>query len=405
MSEVIDAPAPATAETNLGDVYTTALNKAQSGGEEATPAPEEQAEEAPVPAKEEVAPAKAKQTSALESVLNEPEKKEDVVESDPLKDLPEELPNKDRGENWKKARTAIKSLSEFKTNAEKTIAELQSKAQQTGQLSPEQTARLEKAEAENAQLRDAITAANVELLPEFRAKYVEGAKALIGKAQEKAKAYGGDPEALAVALHLPEGLRREQAISEAMGENVSDLGRAKINSIIAEFDNLNEAATAERANAQQSYERLTQKQQDQRAAQEQEIEGRKRSTFDAVTKQLQATIPTLRSVDATLTGAEDWNNGVKSAFANAERLFGPEAKAEDTVVAAIKGSDYDRVAGLLTNSLKEAGELRRQLAELQGAQPDARGSRPATKTGKDALLEQDPGKAYEEAMAKLRGED
>lgn len=408
---VIEAPEVHAdpAETNVGDVYSAALEKAQGDTGEspkskvespAVPAPE------PEPAAEPPAPAPAKPTSALEAALAEPAAaKDEPADTDPLKDLPETLPNQNRGEHWAKARASLERLSEYKKQAEKTIAELQEKSAQPGQPDPAVTVEIESLKKENARLRDGITAANVELLPDFQEKYVQQPKALVANALEKAKAYGGDAEALEMALALPEGKRRDAAIHEALGEEFSEIGRTKINNIVAQIDSLREEAGKARENAQQTYEKSLADRQAERAAQEQEIEGRKQATFDAVTKRLQAEVPTLRNVDAALTGGEDWNNGVNAAFEKAQALFSNDAKAEDTVAAAIKGSDYDRVTGLLTASWKENGELRKQLSELQGAQPDAHGRSPKAKTGKDALLEQDPGDIYKQTVEKAQGGD
>lgn len=407
---VIEAPEVHAnpAETNVGDVYSAALEKAQGDtGESPKPKAESPAAPEPEPAAEPPDPTPpAKPTSALEAALAEPEKKEEpAADADPLKDLPETLPNQDRGQQWAKARSLIKTLFEHKTQAENTIAELQSKADKPGQIDPAVTVEIESLKKENARLRDGITAANVELLPDFQEKYVQQPKALVANALEKAKAYGGDAEALEMALALPEGKRRDAAIHEALGEEFSEIGRTKINNIVAQIDSLREEAGKARENAQQTYEKSLADRQAERAAQEQEIEGRKQATFDAVTKRLQAEVPTLRNVDAALTGGDEWNTGVRQAFEKAQALFGNDAKAEDTVAAAIKGSDYDRVTGLLTASWKENGDLRKQLAELQGAQPDVHGRTPKPKTSKDALLEQDPGDIYKQTVEKAQGGD
>lgn len=382
--------------TSVGDVYTKALAEATKGGEPVTKAEPEKPATKEEPSKEAAKPA-----SALEAALAEkPAATEKVEDTDPLKDLPETLPNENRKDHWAKARAAIKTFAEKYGLSQKEITDLKTKLDQA-KANPESKAELENYKAKVAELTDAITAANVELLPEFRAKYIDGRTALIAKAAEKAKAYGGNPEALKEALTMPEGLRRDAAIEEALGDDVKDMARTKVNAIISQLDDLNEQAQNERANSQQAYERLTARQKEQQTALAQENEGRKQATFEAVTKRLQSEVPLLRLVDPSVAGAEDWNAKVKAAFEGAKELFGPNATPEQTVEAAVKYKDYDRVANLLSESWKENGQLRKQLAELDGAQPDIKGGRATMKKGKEAALEKDPGQIYNETMAAL----
>lgn len=393
--------------TNLGDAYEQALAR----------------ERGDAPAAEQVTKSEAKDTvtgtvtteghseptkpaSALEAAMadQEPAKTEPTTD-DPLKDLPETLPNENRKDHWAKARAAIKTQSERAALAEKKAHELETKVSSKQEVPPEILAEKERLAAENAELRDAITAANVELLPEFRQKYVDGAKALVAKAAEKAKAFGGDAEALADALTMPEGKRRNAAIREAIADIDDTIAQNRISAIISDLDKLNEEAKSEKDNSQVAYQRLTEKQQAQRLAQQQEAETRKAATFDAVTKKLQTEVRTLRFVDPTLQGGEEWNSGVKESLTKAQQLFSETATPEDTVAAAIKGTDYDRVLGLLQTSWGEAAQLRKQLAELEGAQPDVRGGRAPAKKGAEANLDRDPGDIFKETMAQMTGRE
>lgn len=402
MPEVVEPPVKPALEapmTPVGDVYEQALKKLQ--GEEKPPAtkpvePEIKPEEKPV----ETEPPK-KPTSALEAALSEPEKKE---EPGKLEEFPEQLPNEGRKDHWAKARAGILHRDEVIGEHLKTITELRGEITKAKE-NPESRAELEQLRAKVAELTDGITAANIELLPEFRAKYIDGAKSLVTKAADKVKAYGGNPDLLREALSMPEGMRRDAAIEEAMGENANDMARNKVNSIVAQLDDLKEQAESERANAQQSFERLTQKQKEQIAAQATESEARKEQTFTQVTKLLQSQVPTLRLVDPSVDGADKWNADVMLPFEKAKELFSNGVSPEQTVIAAVKGSDYDRVAGLLQESWKENAQLKKQLAEFDSAQPDPKGGKAPVKTGKEESLEKTPGQIYAETMAALMNKE
>lgn len=393
--------------TPLGDVYAEALKKAK-GKEQDAP---EKAAEVPKPAHDK--PAEKAATveppkSALEAALSvkvEPEKTTDDGEfSVKLSDLPEDLPNQNRGDNWKKARSGLeereKALASLRSTSSKQISDLTAKIDQV-KANPEATAKIKALEDKVAELTDGITAANIELLPEFRAKYIDGSKALINKAADKVKAYGGNPELLKEALALPEGTRRDTAIAEAMGEDVNDMARTKVNAIVTQLDDLNEAAQSDRANAQQSYERLTARQKEQLASQQQEMETRKQQTFETVSKKLQTTVPTLRLVDPSIPGAEEWNAPIKAAFDGVGELFNGNADPGRTVEVAVKGLRYDAVEKMFLDTRAELADARKQLAEYEGAQPDLRGSKGPAKTGKEAAIEKSPGQIYKETMAQL----
>lgn len=394
--EAVVADAPVTP---MSEVYEKAL-AAGNPDEPKTETPPVTPEPAKETTKEPSAPPEppAKPASALEAALAE--QPPAVKETDPLHEFPESLPNENRKDHWARARAKMASDFEKIANLEKARQDLEQKVS-TAKENPELTGKLEKALAENASLRDAITAANVELLPEFRAKYIDGRNALVARAQEKIKAYGGNAEDLKDALAMPEGRRRDEAIRDAMGEEMQDLARTKINTIIAEIDKLSDEAQAARADSQQSYERLTARQKEQLAAQQQESETRKAATFESVKKRLQSSVGTLRTVDPALTGAEDWNAGVNGAFDRAPKLFDPDASPEKTVEIAIKGEDYDRVAGLLADAWKQNAEMKKQLAEFGSVQPDARGGKaPAPKDSDKPVAEK-----YEDALGKIQNRE
>lgn len=387
--------------TPIADVYEAALRREESGKTE--PAQQKPAEIQPEKTEakkepEKAEPAKEAPKSALDAALEEKPADEKKDEDISLKDLPEKLSNEGRQDNWSKARKAIEAR-DLKINELSTqLSQAKENPEVKSKLSELQSAH-DLLKAENDTLRDAITAANVELLPEFRAKYIEGRNQLVAKAADKIKAYGGNAEALKDALALPEGARRDAALEEAMGDSLSDTAKTKIHAIVAQLDDLNEAAAGERANAQQAYERLTAKQKEELAQQQQQFESRKQQTFEAVTKRLQSEVPTLRMVDPSVPGAEEWNGGIKQAMESSQKLFAPDANPEEIVAHAIKGSRYDALEKMFLESRKELAQAKQELTELSGAQPDARGGKQPAAKGKEAKLEKSAGQVYEESLA------
>lgn len=389
------------AMTPIADVYNLALKGAQVA--EAAPAAEPTKEAEPVAAAPiEAAPVTEKPASALEAALAEPVQQE--APKDALEEFPEVLPNEGRKDHWKKARERMATDHATIKERDSAIAELNSKLGQAKE-NPEATARIKELESKVAELTDGITAANIELLPEFRVKYVDGELALLNKAAEKVKAYGGNPDALKEALAMKEGLRRDAAIEEAMGTDVNDIARAKVNAIVTQIDDLREEAANMRGpGSQQAYERLTARQKEQQQAQAQEAERRKVQTFEKVAQSLQKE-PMFRLLPVDVPGADKWNESVSTVPSKAKALFGPDVTPEQTVVAAYKASRFDDVVEMLRTTQAEVAQLRKQQSELDGASPDLRGGKPPVKDAYEANLEKSPGQLWHEAMANAKNQE
>lgn len=396
---VVDAPAV----TNVGEAFSAELSRLKTGGTE--PAQAAPAAKQPTPAAEPepAAPVKATPKSAMDAALGgEPVTEAETkppVEDDPLK----EFGDAPKPGHWKQAKEKIGKL-----DAE--LRELRAKKSEADPLVTEKLTTLEtrlkereaafaERERELAEYKDAMAALNVELDPQFRREFIDGRKKLVEGAAAKIKNYGGNPEALADALAMPEGKRRDAAIEEALEPLETDTAKDKVRRYVSEIEALDERRAEKMGNPQQAYEELERKTVAQRQKDAEAAEQLKEAEFERITRDLHKSAPTLGPVDETLEGGKDWNAAIRQAREDARKLFSPDATFPDMVTTAVKGKDYDRVAKLLASAHKEAATLRAQLAQYEGAQPDIRGTKAPAKDSKQATG--DPGQMFAKAMATL----
>lgn len=404
MPEVADAPATESKPDSIVEAYDRALKSANAQ-------PDEVKKEAakPVDTKEPAADEskaksgvdeKAKPKSALDAVLGDAKKLEAVPDATKPDQLADEIP---ANAPAKLLRDALKrreaEVHHWKAEVAKAATpDTASK----GQLETLQRERDEQ-RAENAKLRDAITALDVRYDPGHKAKFVDGRKDLVSKAAGKLKAFGGNPEALEEALTLPEGKLRSGAIKEALGELDAD-DRVKVMAAIERVEALEEEEAAILNDPHKAWETMTQKQQEEAQREHEAAEKTKASIFERVLKTLPGKAKLLTLLDATVEGSDDWNSGVKGAHEYGKRLLGPDATMEEIATAAIKGARYDFVEGLLleerASHRAETEQLREQLAKYEESEPGFRGT---GKTPKTDNSDKSPAQIYAETLEKLSG--
>lgn len=394
--------------TNLGDVFKEALAKEQEAKqgkatvetkktkkaakvEAEKPAIEPEKIEGVKTAAKEEKPA-TKPADALEAALDAKPKEEVKVETDPLADLDPKNPN------WEKARGKIGKLD---TEVKRLSAELEtarkpdSKVQETIQ---NLTKERDELKGKLDEYKDSIVAVNIELEPEFRKEFIQGRKTLVAKAADKLKAYGGNQETLIEALSLPEGRSRDAKIQEAMGE-MEDVPKGKILAIVAEIEAKDEKANEIRANSQQAWEKYQANHSQSQAKQSEQAEAQKKDVWEKVTSSVMEKHPTLKLLDTSINGAEEWNATRIQAKNEALMLHSNKATPEQTFEAALKGRMFDHVEKLLLDTRAELKLAKSQLAEIEDSQPDIKGGKkPSTKAET-----KDPGDVYKETLAKLRG--
>jgi hypothetical protein len=405
-SGVIEPPRAAAeapdkaATTNVGDVYRKALSGIEAKEAAEAPAKEESVKELDkTPEKPPGAGTgqdaeKVAKPSPIDVVLGdktEPAKSEE--EPDVLKEFDE------KKANWPKAReTMARQSQEKKTLAGEIerlkgeLGKLNPKADEELNLTKTQLADLKK---QNDEMLEALTATNYELTPQYQKEFVEGYQSKIEKLSTRIKSYGGNPEAVINALQSPVGKFRDQAVEEAIKE-LPETALRKIEPILSEIEDLDERRYDHRKDPKVAWEAVEQKRLAADATKAEETERVRSSEFQKVAEALPEKSPFLRNIE----GEVEWNDGIKSAVENAKRMFGKDAEYNKLVEIAIKGSRYDALEKMVTDTHKELRSAQARLKEYDESTPDVKGGKvPAAKPSTD------PVKIYHEELAKRRRGD
>lgn len=390
----------------MGEVFKKELAKLEGKEEEpakkAEKAPSKAAKE-PETAKGEDIPAKVEKTAkkptsaldvALGAKLEEKKEPEPEVEPEILKEFPKDA----KKPNWERAREVMGKQAKQLAERDKAEAELKRQLDevkaQTGKLDPE----IEKKLKENEELRDAITAVNLELLPEFRKEFVDGRKELVKEASAKLQAYGGDPQLLADALGMAEGRRRDEAIEAAFGEDMTEVGKTKIRGLIAKIEEKDEAKNKMLSDPQNSFESYQARQTERQSKAKQEAKIARDTEIADVIISLPGLSPFLKPADPSMPDAKEWNADFETIPTQVRKSLGSDATLKDSAILAAKGHRFDFVEKLLIATYGKLQTAEKQLAEYDTAQPEAKGNDGPKKTGAEAELEKSPGQIYRETM-------
>lgn len=396
-------------QPSLSSVFTRELTKLQTPTEKAAaeagtkvddtkppvekePAKVDKAEKQPE-RKPDAAPAAKK--SPLDAVLDDTKP---AVEKDKTEEaIPENAGAKQLREAYERQKSeAVKWKGEYEKLSGK-VKEGDPNTKQQIESFQQEKSRLEK---ENRELRDAVTALNVEYDPQFREKYVVGISKIMQKTEKFVEQYGGDPKAFREAMEYT-GKARTEALRNAL-DGVDELDRPMIYQQIAKMRELEEERAETLQNSQQSYEKLSQAQQEKARAQNEQIEAQKRAIFEGISKALPQKHPLLRNVPTDIEGADEWNSRVQADMAKALKSLSSEADWDSINEVAIKGARYDHVEELLLSERKEVARLRAELEQYQRAEPGFTGR---TKTESANPLDKSPGTLYKETLAKLSHRD
>lgn len=344
-------------------------------------------------AKEKAAAAKPK--SALDTVLG------DKVEPTPVEqDILAEFDAKNP--DWKKAREVMKTQSE-------ELKRYRSESAKSATVDPAIKGQLEAVQKERDaireerdKLKDAVVALNVDYDPEVQAKFVDGKQRLLDRATDRTKEFGGDAEAFKEAMKLPAGKAQTAAMRDALVD-VDEIDRPRIISLVEQIRGLDEEYADLKKDPQQAWKTLSERRQMEQQSQYEESERTKQAVFDKVLKALPASAKLITRVDDSAEGAPEWNADLDAALNHSKHLLSTDAKPEDIMAAAIKGSRYDFVEKLLlderSRSQQEITELRTQLAKYESSDPGFKGGQ---KTPKNDPMDKTPGAIFRETMEKTK---
>ena len=152
-------------------------------------------------------------------------------------------------------RGKIKTLWEENQELVRTRAALESKVKPPLE-DPEVKQLIKTRDDELAKANEALLALNIESHPDFIREFTQPREKLAKSAATKLQGYGGNGQALIDALYMPEGIRRDEAISQLL-ENVPDYAKGKITNLVTEIEGLDDRAQEKRANAPKTWQELS----------------------------------------------------------------------------------------------------------------------------------------------------
>jgi hypothetical protein len=410
-ADVIDPPTktdvtPPPAATKPGDKFRAAMPKEKGGSAaDVTPPPPKTGDDKG--GKKEATPPvddKAKKVSPLDIALGEvkPDDKK-ATPTDDKKDtaaILKELGFDEKHANYPKFRDL---LDERKNEVETLSTELRTVKEQLGKVDPKladtvSTVSRERDDlkSENARLREAITAINVEFDPDYQAKYVAGRQKLVDRAVSRVKEYGGNVDQFTDALSL-NGKARTQALKEALAE-VEEIDRPRIISVLDQIQSLDDEKADLQKDPGEAFEKLNARRLEEAERAAQDFERARKSEFDKIVSSLPEKSPMFRQID----GHDDWNEPIKQSIATAEKVLGKDPEYSQVVEIALKGSRYDAVEKLLIDTRKELTAANARIAEFEGASPNLGGSH---RKPTDSDDKRTPAQKFHDEMAKTRGGD
>lgn len=316
---------------------------------------------------------------------------------DLLKDLPETLPEKGKGDHWKKARGSLEKQAE-RINAQAAEIIRQRKEIATAKEAPPDVVKeLAETKAELDRYRDAMVEVNVELDPKYRDKYVKGRATMVDKTAAKFKAFGGNEETLKDALSMREGKQRNGAIKEILAE-VEDFERGKILSLINDIDKLDDESDEQRANSQVAWEKLKKERAADAEKKKAETDSFKRTVFDKVADLLGKEVLPLRTVPDDAEGAAEWNATRAKIIEDGFKLAEPGVAPEEYAAAALWRYAGPILQTILVSTRNDLKAAMSRLKSYDDSEPGFRGGgeRKATEGEVKTAAER-----YHEAKAKL----
>lgn len=319
-----------------------------------------------------------------------------------LKDLPETLPREGRSDHWTRARGAIEKLETTLGERNKAVSDLTAQLEAAKASPADATQRIAQLEKELGEWKDLAVAANIDLDPQIREKYVVGRQNKVTKAANKLNAYGGDGSALAKALDMPEGKVRIQAIKEALGDLETD-ERVRIMGFVAEVEQLDDELADIKKNPQPEWEKLQKAENEKRQKKQAEKEEFKKNTFNSVVTEMPKELFLLRKVPDSVKGAAKANALIDEIRDGAYKMLSPDATPVDLVKTALWGKAGPHLQEMVTDLNKQ---LKAALATIKGYEegsPAFRGDRRVEKQKSDADLT--AGEIFLREMAKAQSAD
>lgn len=378
----------------LGGAFKTMLST-MKGEEPKVEVPEKDLEEGAqkkaVVAKEPDAAAVAA-AAAAEKAKEKPAKKKDPLlevlkgktEGEEKKTEPTEAEKADASKRAADIEAATKGLSPKAAENFKAVAtardaaeqraaalakELETIKSQKPSLPPDvqtKLARLDELEKEHATVMDAMEKIGAERSPTYQKKFVNGRAALVKKAGDLVKKYGGNEEGFKAALNLT-GRERSEAMQEAMGD-LHALDQQRVAAILTDLEVLDEEGAAFLQNSKAMLQREELEAQQQEAQQLQEMSRARETAFFNVANQMLHRLPDDHEL------AAEANPMVDKAIEDAKKFLFEGKDFDSFAKASIAHAMYPVLQQKLFDAATKIAELEAQLEELADAEPGSVGS-------------------------------
>lgn len=269
--------------------------------------------------------------------------------------------NEDERKNFTTLRQKAKEYESKVSALEARIAEAEIKGKSTEALET----KLKEIEAKNAELSEVVSLANVEALPEFRQKYVDGRRKLVEAAQSIISDNGGDANAIEIALSL-KGKARVDALREVV-DDMPGFQQGIFGQVIRELDVLDgEAAQARSKSGEYWKEYQKRQEQQQEEAQKDEIR-RVHESYEQAKKRLSSELEVLRPLKKE--GMEWWDKQADEILNGAKTEFTEKWTFQTAAEAAIKARACDVYRELFAKEReyadKEIPARDKRIAELE----------------------------------------
>lgn len=231
----------------------------------------------------------------------------------------------------------------------------------------------DKLKAEYEKMSETLSLTNLERHPKFQDQYVKPMQAQI----DRAKAYVPEDQrdALGKILSMPVSEARANALDELVGELPASR-QAYLQGILNRVDEISFDRDKALAESNDAYQKLIEEENLMSSQKSAERDKQLNKSFDAMLKDAQENI----SVYQLREGDEEWNTGVRERVNLAKNILMEQNSFEDAATAALWAASGGALVEQNAALVEHNRRLQTELNKLQGAEPNAAGSKVAATT-------------------------
>jgi hypothetical protein len=231
----------------------------------------------------------------------------------------------------------------------------------------------EKLKAEYDKMSETLSLTNLERHPKFQEQYVKPMQAQI----DRAKAYVPEDQrdALAKILSMPVSEARANALDDLVGD-LPPSRQAYLQGILNRVDEISFERDAALAESNNAYQKLVEEENLISSQKSAERDKQLNKSFESMLKDAQENI----SVYQLRDGDEEWNTGVRERVNLAKKILMEQNSFEDAATAALWAASGGALVEQNAALVEHNRRLQTELNKLQGAEPNAAGSKVAATT-------------------------